>query len=83
MQIFYNGELVGSGTHGVGGNFSFDTTDCYIGQNKNGSSYTVRRLSQFMGEIHELSIMGIGKTQFKSTNTLYPLFKRNFIVYGF
>lgn len=83
MQIFYNGELVGSGTHGAGGNFSFDATDCYIGQNKNGSSFTVRRLSQFMGEIHELSIMGISKTQFKSTNTLYPLFKETLLYMDF
>ena len=83
MQIFYNGELVGSKTHDVGGNFSFDTSDCYIGQNKNGSSYSDRRLSQFMGELHELSIMGISKTQFKSTNTLYPLFKETLLYMDF
>ena len=75
MQIFYNGKLVGSKTHGVGGNFSFHASDCYIGQNPTASGYSDRRKTQFMGELHEISILGISKTQFKSTNTLYPLFK--------
>ena len=82
MQIFYNGELVASGTHSVGGNFSMDNSDCYIGQDP-ASSYSSRRLSQFMGELHELSIMGISKTQFKSTNTLYPLFKDTLLYMDF
>ena len=75
MQLYYNGKLVGSTTHGVGGNFSIDTSDCYIGQNPTASGYSDRRKTQFMGELHEISILGISKTQFKSTNTLYPLFK--------
>ena len=75
MQLFYNGKLVGSKAHGVGGNFSFHASDCYIGQDASSGSRTTRRLSQFMGELHEISILGISKTQFKSTNTLYPLFK--------
>ncbi len=75
MQLFYNGKLVGSTTHGVGGNFSIDTSDCYIGQNPTASGYSDRRKTQFMGELHEISILRISKTQFRSTNTLYPLFK--------
>lgn len=75
MQLYYNGKLVGSTTHGVGGDFSIDTSDCYIGQNPTASGYSDRRKTQFMGELHEISILGISKTQFRSTNTLYPLFK--------
>ena len=84
MQLFYNGELVGSTTHGAGGNFSFHASDCYIGQDPDLSkSSGARRESQFMGELHELSIMGISKTQFKSTNTLYPLFKDTLLYMDF
>lgn len=83
MQLFYNGELVASGTHSVGGNFSFDSSDCFIGQSYVSGSYSDNRLSQFMGELHELSIMGIAKTQFKSTNTLYPLFKETLLYMDF
>ena len=83
MQLFYNGELVGSTTHGAGGNFSFHASDCYIGQNPTGVTYSQKRATQFMGEFHELSIMGISKTQFKSTNTLYPLFKETLLYMDF
>lgn len=84
MQLFYNGELVGSTTHGEGGNFSFHASDCYIGQDPDLSKASgARRESQFMGELHELSIMGISKTRFKSTNTLYPLFKETLLYMDF
>jgi len=83
MQLFYNGQLVGSTTHGAGGNFSFHASDCYIGQNPTKVSFSERRKTQFIGEFHELSIMGISKSQFKSTNTLYPLFKETLLYMDF
>ena len=67
---------MGSTTHGVGGNFSIDTSDCYIGQNPTASGYSDRRKTQFMGELHEISILGISKNPIqKYKYPLYPLFK--------
>ena len=83
MQIFYNGTKLTTTIHTAGGNFSFDTSDCYIGQTPDASTYAERRKSQFMGELHELSIMSVGKTQFRSTNTLYPLFKDTLLYMDF
>jgi len=83
MQLFYNGEKVATTNHVNGGNFSFHASDCYIGQTPNASTYAERRKSQFMGEYHELSIMSVEKTQFRSTNTLYPLFKDTLLYMDF
>ena len=74
MNIFYDGKLVKTGTHGEGGNFSMAGSDINIGQDTSGATYTLRRRTQFMGELHEMVFLNKYKNGIASTNTLTPFY---------
>ncbi|HAI18654.1 MAG TPA: hypothetical protein DCM10_11830, partial [Xanthomarina gelatinilytica] len=65
---------VKTGTHTQTDSFTMAAEDFYVGANGSGStgagSATTNK--QFMGEIHELSIMNIRKTEFSAVNNLMP-----------
>lgn len=75
ISIFYNGNKVKEGTHSAGGDFSFDTSDIFLGQNPNAGTYETVRKSQFMGEYHEISVVSKYKTSFRSVNSLLPNYR--------
>lgn len=83
MNIFYDGKLVKTGTHGEGGNFSMAGSDINIGQDTSGATYTLRRRTQFMGELHEMVFLNKYKNGIASTNTLTPFYGDVLLYYDF
>ena len=74
MDIFYDGQLVKTGVHSAGGNFSLAESDINIGQQSDASNQTNKRRSQFMGEMHEMVFLSRYKKGVGSTNTLTPFY---------
>jgi hypothetical protein len=74
MNIFYDGKLVKTGVHSAGGNFSLAESDINIGQQSDAASQTLKRRSQFMGEMHEMVFINKYKKGIGSTNTLTPFY---------
>jgi len=75
IEIFFDGRLVKTGTHTRTDSFTLAAEDCYIGANGTGTNTalnTATSNNQFMGELHELSIMNIKRTQFNAINNLMP-----------
>ena len=83
IKLFLNGVEVASQLHSdrtsITEPFSFGTNDMYIGQNAS-ATYPENRKTQFMGELHELSIIAIPKYSFSSLYTLLPQ-QRNLLLY--
>ena len=75
ISIFYNSDMIKDGVHSVGGNFIFNPTDIYLGQNPNAGSFETIRKSQFMGEFHEMSMVSKYKNSFRSINSLMPNYR--------
>ena len=83
IEIFFDGRLVKTGTHTQTDSFTLAAEDCFIGANGTGTNTatgTATSNNQFMGELHELSIMNIRKTQFSAINNLMPNFN-NTVLY--
>ncbi len=74
MNIFYDGQLVKTGVHSAGGNFSLAESDINIGQQSDASTAQNKRKSQFMGEMHEMVFLNRYKKGVSSTNTLTPFY---------
>ena len=74
VNIFFNGRLVKTGTHTQTDSFTMEGEDFYIGANGGGATgaNSATTNNQFMGELHELSIMSINKTEFNAVNNLMP-----------
>ena len=74
INIFLNGINVLSTKHTQSGTFSFGRTDSFIGANGTGATGTLSVITnkQFMGEMHEMSILNIPKTTFVNKETLLP-----------
>lgn len=74
VNVFLNGRLVKTGTHTQTTSFSMAAEDFYIGANGGGATgaNSATTNNQFMGELHELSVMNISKNQFNSVNNLMP-----------
>ena len=85
LDIFFNGSLVKTNTHSTNSTFSFAKEDCYIGANGTGStgagSATTNK--QFMGEIHEMSMMGVRRKEFKGIDSLLPNFDDTLFYFRF
>ena len=83
VKLFLNGIEVASQLHSdrntITESFSFGASDMYIGQ-KASEVYPENRKTQFMGELHELSIVSIPKYSFSSLYTLLPQ-QRNLLLY--
>lgn len=75
MAIMHNNNVVKTGKHGIGGNFQFDGSDIYLGQDPTGSAQEKRK-SQFFGEYHEIAISSVAMRSFTNLNTLSPAFKK-------
>jgi len=74
VNIFFNGRLVKTGTHTQTDSFTMEAEDFYIGANGGGATgaNSATTNNQFMGELHELSIMSINKSEFNAVNNLMP-----------
>lgn len=74
INIFLNGIKVLSTKHTQTGTFAFGRTDSFIGANGTGATGTLSAITnkQFMGEMHEMSILSIPKTTFPNKETLLP-----------
>jgi len=85
LNILFNGSVVKTNTHSTNSTFSFAREDCYIGANGTGStgagSATTNK--QFMGEIHEMSMMGVERKQFKGIHSLLPNFDDTLFYFRF
>jgi|13_taG_2_1085334.scaffolds.fasta_scaffold06680_3 hypothetical protein len=73
-NLFFNGRLVKTGTHTQTDSFTMAAEDFYIGANGGGATgaNSATTNNQFMGELHELSIMNINKREFDAVNNLMP-----------
>jgi|TARA_R100000149_G_C5881025_1_gene146132 hypothetical protein len=74
INIFLNGINVLSTKHTQSGTFAFGRTDSFIGANGTGATGTLSAITnkQFMGEMHEMSILNIPKTTFVNKENLLP-----------
>lgn len=74
VNVFFNGRLVKTGSHTQTDSFTMEAEDFYIGANGTGSTgaNSATTNNQFMGELHELSIMNIRKNEFTALNNLMP-----------
>jgi len=78
MFIAFNGGIVAERGHA--GEFQLDASDIYLGQNPNAAT---PRLTQFMGELHEVSYFKGQTVSFKSTNSLSPPYKNALLYLDF
>mgnify|MGYP003671759467 CR=1 FL=1 len=62
--------------------FEFDATNCYLGSNGS-DSLSIRRPSQFMGELHEFAITKDYKDRFGSIDTLIPNYRKTLLYFRF
>ena len=75
MAIYCNGVLMASSIHAGTSDFVFSPSDIYLGQNPDAATPQLKRLSQFMGEYHEISVTDAVQTSFGSFYTLTPQFR--------
>ena len=80
MFIIYNNRVVAEGAHTGGNQFQLEASDIYLGQNPNAGT---PRLTQFMGELHELSYTKGQSVNFKSINSLTPGYKNALLYIDF
>jgi len=82
LNIFFNGRLVKTATHTQTDSFTMAAEDFYVGANGTGATgaNSATTNNQFMGELHELSIMNINKSEFNAINNLMPNLK-NTVLY--
>lgn len=74
INIFYNRSLVLSTKHNTAGTFVFDKTDCLIGRTTTDGAITARNASQYMGEIHEMSLERGTRKNITYSNSLFPFY---------
>jgi hypothetical protein len=74
INIFLNGINVLSTKHTQSGTFAFTRTDSFIGAMGAGATGANSAIvnKQFMGEMHEISILNFPKTTFTNKETLLP-----------
>ena len=74
INIFYNRSLVLSTKHNTAGTFVFDKTDCLIGRNTTNGATLASAASQYMGEIHEMSLERGTRKNITYSNSLFPFY---------
>tara|TARA_R100001591_G_scaffold116545_3_gene133771 strand:- start:1130 stop:2338 length:1209 start_codon:yes stop_codon:yes gene_type:complete len=74
VLIFLNGKVVKAGTHTQTDSFSMEGEDFYIGANGGGATgaNSATTNNQFMGELHELCITNVRRTEFNGLYNLLP-----------
>ena len=74
LRIFLNGNLISTNNHATDATFSFARENTFLGANGSGAtgagSATTNK--QFMGVLHEVSIMGVKRKEFVGISNLLP-----------
>lgn len=85
ISMYHEGRLVSETNHSETTNFSFGNSDYYIGANGEGNTGngSAHDNNQFMGEMHEMSIMQGVKKSFSSRNNLLPTYDRTLLYLRF
>jgi len=85
IDIFLNGQLVGSGTHTRTDSFTFANENLYLGATGGGSTgaSSATTNKQFMGELHEMAITSISKSDFGGLYNLLPSYNETLLYLRF
>ena len=85
INIFFNGTLIKQANHSATDSFSFSKDDYYLGANGSGATgaNSATTNKQFMGELHELAIVGLYKTSFNSLFNLLPNYDKTLLYLRF
>tara|TARA_Y100001938_G_scaffold143576_1_gene216575 strand:+ start:216 stop:1340 length:1125 start_codon:yes stop_codon:yes gene_type:complete len=83
LNIYYNGALVKTGTKSLASEIlTFGREDIVIGKKTTGN-VSASADCQFMGEIHELAVIGNYQKSFRYTNSLMPKFSETLLFLQF
>lgn len=77
IKVFVNNREILLANHSVTNtNFTFGNNNMYVGANgsANTGANSAKTNNQFMGEIHEMSIINLNRNTFPSINNLHPNF---------
>ena len=84
INFYIDGKQIYSNTHTQNKVFTFAPTDCMIGQSFSNIGYNTANMNkQFMGEIHEMSMMDIPRKNFIGTFNLLPNYENVLFYYRF
>lgn len=84
ITFYINGNKIFSNKHTETGTFTFAPNDCKIGQALSHKGYNTAIVNkQFMGEIHEMSMMDIPRKNFVGTFNLLPNYENTLFYYRF
>ena len=85
LTIYFNGSQVKTDIHATDSTFSFAKEDSYIGANGTGATgaNSATTNKQFMGEVHEMSMMGVRRREFKGIDSLLPSFDHTLFYFRF
>lgn len=85
IDIFFNGALIKTATHTQTTGFSFSKDDYYLGANGTGATgvNSATTNKQFMGEVHELSLVSLYQTKFNSLFNLIPNYDKTLLYLRF
>tara|TARA_R110002167_G_scaffold18152_5_gene68498 strand:- start:1289 stop:1909 length:621 start_codon:yes stop_codon:yes gene_type:complete len=85
IDIFFNGALIKTATHTQTTGFSFSKDDYYLGANGTGATgvNSATTNKQFMGELHEVSLVSLYKTKFNSLFNLIPNYDKTLLYLRF
>jgi hypothetical protein len=84
LDFYCNGRLLSTHTHTGSNSFVFDKSDCTIGSISTSSGAdTANTNKQFMGELHELSIISTYKNEFSSLFNLLPNYENTLLYLRF
>jgi hypothetical protein len=74
VAIYVNGRKLTTGIHGTDATFSFSKENMYLGANGTGATGAASAVTnkQFMGELHEVSIMNQRRRKFPNLTNLLP-----------
>tara|TARA_R100000951_G_scaffold10728_1_gene9047 strand:+ start:1651 stop:2814 length:1164 start_codon:yes stop_codon:yes gene_type:complete len=84
ITFYINGNKMFSNKHTETTTFTFAPNDCKIGQAFSHKGYNTATINkQFMGEIHEMSMMDIPRKNFVGTFNLLPNYENTLFYYRF
>tara|TARA_R110002051_G_scaffold2304_2_gene12193 strand:- start:14120 stop:15283 length:1164 start_codon:yes stop_codon:yes gene_type:complete len=85
IDIFLNGTPIKTILHTQTDSFSFNKADYFLGANGTGATGDASAVTnkQFMGELHELAITALNKTQFSTLFNLIPNYDKTLLYLRF
>jgi hypothetical protein len=83
--MYVDGRKLTTGIHGTDATFSFSKENMYLGANGTGATGAASAVTnkQFMGVLHEVSIMNKRRRKFPSLNTLLPSYDNTLLYLRF